>query len=119
KAKGEQVQRGRHLFSTRGCLACHQHAATTKEAGDFDGKPVPAIDSDKTFGPELTRLAAKLGTKAGDPQSARAWLVRWLLNPAAHNPRTYMPAPFHADDPQIAVQEADDIAAWLLSQPAK
>ena len=67
-------------------------AARPKEAGQFDGKPVPPIDSDRTFGPELTRLAAKLGTKAGDPQSARAWLVRWLLNPSAHNPRTYMPA---------------------------
>jgi mono/diheme cytochrome c family protein len=117
KAKAEQVQHGRHLFSTRGCLACHQHAGTTKEAGEFDGKPVPLIDSDRTFGPELTRLAAKLGTKAGDPQSARAWLVRWLMNPSAHNPRTYMPAPFHADNPQVALQEADDIAAWLLSQP--
>jgi mono/diheme cytochrome c family protein len=119
KAKGEQVERGRHLFSTRGCLACHQHGATTKDAGQFDGKPVPVIDSDRTFGPDLTRLAAKVGTTAGDPQSARAWLVRWLLNPSAHNPRTYMPAPFHADEPQIAVQEADDIAAWLLSRPVQ
>lgn len=117
KAKSEQVQRGRNLFATRGCLACHQHGATTKEGGDLDGKPLPVIDSDRTFGPELTRLAAKLGTKAGDSSTARAWLVRWLLNPAAHNPRTYMPAPFHADEPQTALQEADDIAAWLLSQP--
>jgi hypothetical protein len=119
KAKGEQIERGRHLFSTRGCLACHQHGETTKEAGQLDGKPVPPIDSDRTFGPELTRLAAKLGKTANDPQSARSWLVRWLMNPAAHNPRTYMPAPFSADDPQAALQEADDIAAWLLSRPVQ
>jgi mono/diheme cytochrome c family protein len=117
KSKGEQIEHGRHLFSTRGCLACHMHDATAKEAGQYDGKPVPAIESEHTFGPELTRLAAKLGTKAGDPQTARAWLVRWILNPSAHNPRTYMPAPFHADDPQTALQDANDIAAWLLSRP--
>jgi mono/diheme cytochrome c family protein len=117
KAKAEQVEHGRFLFSTRGCLACHMHGGAAAEAGQFDGKQVPPIESDKTFGPELTRLAAKLGTKAGDPKSARAWLVRWLLNPSAHNPRTYMPAPFHADDPQTALEEADSIAAWLLSRP--
>jgi mono/diheme cytochrome c family protein len=119
KAKAEQIERGRHLFSTRGCLACHMHGATMKEAGQLVGKPVPPIDSDRTFGPELTRLAAKLGTKAGDPQSARAWLVRWLLDPSKHNPRTYMPAPFHADEPATALQEADDVAAWLLTQPVQ
>jgi mono/diheme cytochrome c family protein len=117
KGKTDQIEHGRHLFSTRGCLACHQHGATTTEAGQFEGKPVPTIESDKTFGPELTRLAAKLGTTANDPSSARAWLVRWLMNPSAHNPRTYMPAPFSADDPQIALREANDIAAWLLSRP--
>jgi mono/diheme cytochrome c family protein len=119
KAKADQIARGRHLFSTRGCLACHQHAATTTDGVEYDGKKVPAIDSDRTFGPELTRLAAKLGTKAGNPATARVWLVRWIMNPSAHNPRTYMPAPFHADDPKSALEQADDIAAWLLSQPIK
>ena len=86
KAKTEQIEHGRHLFSTRGCLACHQHGATTKEAGQFDGKPVPIIDSDRTFGPELTHLAAKIGTKANDPQSARAWLVSLAVEPGRAQP---------------------------------
>src|SRR5205085_6981825 len=56
------------------------------------------------------RLVSKLGTKAGDPQSARKWLVNWLLNPASHNPRTLMP------NVQFTEADADDGAAWLLAQ---
>lgn len=123
-AKTQQIEHGRHLFSSRGCLACHQHGGVAKEAGQFEGKPVPPIESDKNFGPDLTLLAAKIQNVKGldgevKPELARAWLIGWLLNPSAHNSRTYMPAPFHADDPQVALQEANDIAAWLLSQSSK
>src|SRR5262249_7762622 len=31
KAKSEQQERGRHLFATKGCMACHQHGAMANE----------------------------------------------------------------------------------------
>src|SRR5205085_9129540 len=60
KAKAEQQERGRNTFATRGCMACHQHAAMAEE-GKTDGKlPLPSLVSDRNFGPDLGRLVAKL-----------------------------------------------------------
>lgn len=100
----EQVTRGRQLFSEKGCLACHQHEGTTKPEGII-------VASSAHYGPDLTRIADKLGTSPGDKISARRWLVQWILNPSVHSPRTLMPVT------HLSLQEADDIAAWLLSQP--
>jgi mono/diheme cytochrome c family protein len=107
-AKGAklQIERGRVLFSERGCLACHQHQGTTQAAGS-----TPAVAGRDHFGPDLSRVHLKLGTKRGDQASARHWLVQWLLDPTVHNPRTFMP------NTQLTAQDADDIAAWLLNQP--
>jgi mono/diheme cytochrome c family protein len=117
----EDTVRGRQLFSERGCLACHHHDGTeqpfgTKGAKDKDGKPlpfVPALHSDAQFGPDLSQVVGKLGTKPGDATSAKLWLVNWLKNPNLHSPRTTMPITHLEDD------EASDIAAWLLSQGVK
>jgi len=110
KAKGEQQERGRHLFATKGCMACHQHGAMAQEV-KVEGKlPLPELHNDTNFGPNLSRLASKIGTKADDPSSGRKWLLNWLLNPTSHNPRTLMPYT------QISEAEADDIASWLLAQ---
>ncbi len=112
KAKAEQLERGRHLFSTRGCLACHQHDGTSQDQ-QVEGKPpLPAIVGESEFGPNLSRLTSKLGTKYGEPQTARKWLVQWLLNPTVHSPRTRMPSV------QLTPDDANDIAAWLLAQPS-
>ena len=100
------------LFSERGCLACHinEHTVAMKTPGKPD---LPAIHGDGQFGPNLTRIAAKLGTKPGDEASARRWLVQWILNPSFHIPRTWMPIT------HLTPEEANDVASWLLSQQVK
>lgn len=105
KSRQEREARGRQLFTERGCLACHSHQGTTTA-----GLNLPAVVSKADFGPDLSRIALKLGTKPGDTESARRWLVQWILNPTIYHPRTFMPIT-HLD-----VQQANDIATWLLSQ---
>lgn len=96
--------RGRQLFSEKGCLACHSHMGTMS-GGSNDA---PNLNSTANFGPDLSRIAAKLGT--GEEKSDRRWLVQWLLNPNIHNARTRMPVT------HLTPAEANDIAGWLLSQ---
>jgi len=109
-AKGQEDQRrhGRLLFTERGCLACHSHSGTTKAEGQF-----AAVDSDANFGPDLSRLAAKIAPEVKDPDAKRRWLIQWILNPNIHFPRTRMPIT------HLKAEEAADVAAWLLSQPAE
>jgi cytochrome c2 len=102
----KEQEHGRRLFTEKGCLACHYNEWTTKI-----GTPaVPAVVSEAEFGPDLSHVAAKLGTKAGDEASARRWLVQWILNPQAHHPRTRMPYT------HLNAEDAAAVAAWLLSQ---
>jgi mono/diheme cytochrome c family protein len=105
KARQEQLTRGRQLFTEKGCLACHTHQGT-----ETSGQGLPAITSDAHFAPNLSRLADKLGTRPGDPASARRWLVQWIMNPNVYHPRTFMPIT------HLTIEQASDIAAWLLSQ---
>lgn len=104
------MNRGKDLFSKRGCLACHEH-------DDFKG-----IKQD--FGPNLTNVYAKLTRDPGSSYSS--WLYTWLRNPANHSSRTKMPDLFL--DPYTEVGEggksvnvdpAADIMAFLLSQPGE
>jgi mono/diheme cytochrome c family protein len=90
--------RGRDLFIKKGCLACHSHAGTSKDA-----------PSEADFGPNLTQVAEKL-VKGGDTKRARLWLTNWLKNPRVHSPKTRMP------NTHLDKQEAADIAEWLLNQ---
>jgi mono/diheme cytochrome c family protein len=101
KKEGDAAN-GRRLFTERGCLACHAHEGTTKTGG-------LAVAGEANFGPELSRIAAKL-RPATDKAAARLWLVQWLLNPNVHHPRTRMPIT------HLKVEDANDVAAWLLSQ---
>jgi cytochrome c2 len=103
----EDAQRGRQLFTEKGCLACHQHEGTRAPAGNL-----PAVVNEAQFGPNLSRIAAKLGATPGDKASARRWLVQWIKDPKQYHPRTFMPVT-HLDD-----RDASDVAAWLLSQKA-
>src|SRR5262249_3425916 len=97
-----EIEHGRHLFATKGCMACHKHAGmeTAGEAA-ADGKPQPALVGDSNFGPELSKIAAKI-----DPQKGRGWLVQWLLDPTIHSPRTLMP------NTHLTNAEANEVAAW-------
>jgi cytochrome c2 len=99
--------RGKLLFETRGCLACHSHA-------DF-----PGIHS--TQGPDLSRLAAKLNTEKG-----QRWLYSWLKAPNHYYPRTAMPNLFldpiaetdaTGNPTGKTTDPAADIMAYLLSVP--
>ncbi|HVX15533.1 MAG TPA: PDZ domain-containing protein [Pirellulales bacterium] len=93
------AERGKELFSTRGCLACHQHK-------DFpDGK--------QSQGPDLSRIGSKLTTKDG-----QRWLYSWVREPNRYHARTVMPnlflEPITAADGDVS-DPADDITAYLLA----
>ncbi len=103
------IENGRILFTERGCLACHTHQATeTKQNSAKPELVAPGIHSDAVFGPNLTQVAEKLG-KTPD---AHKWLRQWIMNPQVHSPRSRMPVT------HLNKEEAADLAAWLLAQPA-
>ncbi len=104
------AERGKRLFATQGCLACHKHP-------DF-----PAAQA--TQGPDLSNLGSKFTAKP----HAR-WPIYWLRDPAAYSPRTLMPNSLLEPLP-LLVEQAEgapestkpkmtnpprDIAAYLLS----
>jgi mono/diheme cytochrome c family protein len=93
-------QEGRRLFTERGCLACHSHAGTE-----------PGVVGDAHFGPNLSRLAAKISGPNG-----RRWLIQWIINPNVSHPRTRMPITLTEMSPADAAKTAGQIADWLLSQ---
>lgn len=93
------AERGKQLFETRGCLACHKHA-------DFP-------EAQNRQGPDLSRLGAKLvGEKGAD------WLYSWLREPDRYHSRTLMPnlllEPIAEAEGNVT-DPADDIAAYLLA----
>ncbi|MSQ94942.1 MAG: c-type cytochrome [Gemmataceae bacterium] len=103
------LEKGRILFTERGCLACHTHQAT--ELKQNSAKPelvAPGIHSEAVFGPNLTQVAEKLGKS----EASRKWLIQWIMNPQVHSPRSRMPVT------HLTKEEAADLAAWLLAQPA-
>lgn len=101
-AKGytADAERGKLLFSQRGCLSCHSHA-------DF-----PGIKED--FGPNLSRVHEKL--LPGD--KGRDWLYTWVRNPQLHHPRSKMPNLYLEayEEGGKTIDPAADIAAYLLSK---
>ncbi len=102
------AERGKWLFESRGCLACHSHEA-------FKG-----IAADQ--GPDLSRVGAKLNTEKG-----ALWLYSWVKQPHRYNARTKMPElylnPIVEKDAQNQptgkiTDPAADIAAFLLGTPS-
>lgn len=93
------AQRGKRLFSERGCMACHSH-------DDFAGKE-PVIKAD--FGPNLTNAHQKI--------SSIEWLYSWLREPTRHSARTRMPNLYLEPETvnNVTTDPAADIAAYLLS----
>ncbi|MEX2309254.1 MAG: PDZ domain-containing protein [Pirellulales bacterium] len=101
------AERGKWLFESRGCLACHMHS-------EF-----PDIHS--TQGPDLSRIAAKFNSGKG-----QRWLYSWIREPNHYHPRTAMPDVFL--DPIVetdasgnpigrVTDPAADVMAFLLSVP--
>ncbi len=113
-ADAAKLVNGRRLFTEKGCLACHANDATTKADKPNLFSP---LESHANFGPNLSRLAVKLGAELEkgkvDEASKKRWLVQWILNPNVHHPRTRMPVTFLTPD------DANDVASWLLDQSAK
>ncbi len=64
--------RGKWLFETRGCLACHSHES------------FPGVTADQ--GPDLSRASAKFDSVKGED-----WLYSWLKQPNLYHARTKMP----------------------------
>jgi mono/diheme cytochrome c family protein/cbb3-type cytochrome oxidase cytochrome c subunit len=93
--KDERVKNGQRLLTEKGCLACHAR----------EGAPV---QSDSNFGPNLSRISAKIHAEGG-----RRWLVQWILNPNVHYARTRMPVT------HLKPEEAGDVAEYLLSAEIK
>ena len=108
------AERGKLLFSQRGCLACHTHTHAEKDAS---GKVLTVNDFAGTaadFGPDLGRINEKVlpGEKGRD------WLYTWIRNPQMHHPRSKMPN-LYLEPYQEAgktIDPAADIAAFLQTK---
>ncbi|MCC7085094.1 MAG: c-type cytochrome [Pirellulales bacterium] len=93
------IERGKEVFETRGCLACHQH-------DDFP-------QAKATHGPNLSRIGAKLKL---EPYGAK-WLYSWVREPNRYHARTVMPnvmlTPIKQPDGQVS-DPAADATAYLM-----
>ena len=93
------AERGRRLFQTQGCLACHRHR-------DFP-------QGQATQGPDLSRVGAKYR-----PGTGPRWLTGWLRDPARYASQTLMPnpllAPLPLEDGTKMTDPAADLATYLL-----
>ena len=96
------AERGRWLFESRGCLACHAHEEFPRARG------ISGMASIQ--GPDLSRLGAKLNTEKG-----RQWIYSWIKEPHRYHARTKMPQLFL--DP-IAEKDAQGKPTGKVSDPA-
>lgn len=109
--------RGRTMFRTKGCLACHQHSEDPSDAETLLGT--------SGQGPNLSELGKKLRAEKG-----KKWLHSWLLGPNHYNLRTRMPnvmlepetlldgegKPVEKDGQVAKYDPAADITAYLLGE---
>ena len=99
------AERGKQLFSERGCLACHQHGAVPGNTADF--------------GPNISDIHKKVLRNADDDNFSD-WLYTWIREPERHHKRTRMPNLYldkYTDvDGTTVIDPAADITAFLLSQ---
>lgn len=98
------AERGKQLFTERGCLACHSHSA------------VPGTTAD--FGPNISDIHQKVKRNEGNPGFSD-WLYTWIREPDRYHARTKMPNLYlnaYTDtDGTTAIDPAADITAFLLS----
>ena len=79
------VDRGKTLFQTRGCLACHTHK-------DFPETAKYRQPDDIVQGPDLSGIGDKLATRSAErPTQGRQWLYSWIRQPTRYHVRTVMP----------------------------
>lgn len=89
---GGSAAKGRQIFETVGCQACHTVGSDTKIR--------EAKRTGYDIAPELTRVGSKVNPD---------WLFDWLKNPRHFNPTTRMPSLRLTDD------EARHLVAYLSS----
>ena len=96
------AERGKKLFTERGCLACHEHS----------GIEGPGA----TFGPDLSRIHEKINRNS-DNKAFSDWLYTWVREPTRHHTRTRMPNLYLEKYKQgdEVIDPAADITAFLLS----
>ncbi len=96
------AERGRTLFSRRGCMACHS----------YDDAELKGVNAD--FGPDLTKIHEKI--KSGE--DGFKWMYSWLKQPNAYHKRTKMPNLYLNPEGEgdKYVDPAADIAAFLLAK---
>lgn len=97
------AERGKTLFTERGCLACHEHSA------------VPGSTAD--FGPNISDIHKKVNRNKNDDSSSD-WLYTWIKEPTRYHARTKMPNLYldPYQEGEETIDPAADIAAFLLSQ---
>lgn len=97
-----EVERGRALFSAKGCVSCHAKA----------GEPHPIA----AVGPDLTDLAPRAGSRKPG-MSAEAYVHESIKAPSAFIVPGYGSATFGMPDLGLSDDEIASLAAFLLSTP--
>jgi cytochrome c551/c552 len=93
-------ERGRVLFTTTGCAACHLEAKPNAKNPEDDREPLKP--EDQVFGPAAKYILGALGSKTR-PEP----LAAYLQNPLKTNPHGRMP------QMNLNSQEATDLARYL------
>ena len=97
-----QIQKGKSIFESVGCLGCHIRNEKDLELGPplegVNGRPI--VYRNRDFAPALQSIGAKI-----QPD----WLFRWLKNPKAYWHDTKMPSL------RLSDEEAHAVASYLIS----
>ena len=92
KPSGEQATRGAKVFADRTCIKCHAISGSGEQ---------PRV------APDLTHLAQRTTLGAGVMLNTKTDLARWLRDPQAIKPGSYMP------NVQLSPSEVDDLVAYF------
>ncbi len=128
-SKGDPAK-GKELFLQKGCLACHQHRPyektdlqladktfmNPKYKPDASAMFAPSVFPESVrkyakadYGPNLSNIAAKFQSH----EQGHKWLANWVKAPESYHPKSLMP------NLQLSIEDASDIAAWVLSIPGE
>jgi len=96
---GELQRHGRMSFTQHNCAKCHA------PEGGFGAEPMPETG-------EIAPILAGIGDRVSGE-----WLQRWIADPKALKPTTYMPGLVDPGTPE-GLQQAADLAAFLVTSKA-
>ena len=112
----EQLRRGRELFASLRCVACHTDISASQvgvASANVSGDPptTAAADDDARRGlPELLAAAPNL---AGVARLQGSWITNWIVDPKARHADARMPRM------NVSSHEAADIALWLETETTR